>query len=162
MEDFDKNVDPQTESASSPQLNEEKAQILQIDFPPPNALLGSKVIVRGRAVPQNPSEEVVVQVNRTLYPPRDGNGYWYVEDDLESLPYPNLTIAARIRDPLQSVSVAIIWQKNCGTSFTFPAAGGKECCNRPNVGYFCSRYIWVLGSEHHPPASCLADHRGFS
>ena len=123
MEDFDKNVDPQTESASSPQLNEEKAQILQIDFPPPNALLGSKVIVRGRAVPQNPSEEVVVQVNRTLYPPRDGNGYWYVEDDLESLPYPNLTIAARIRDPLQSVSVAIIWQKNCGTSFTSPAAG---------------------------------------
>ncbi|MGF6166965.1 hypothetical protein M2426_000538 [Pseudomonas moraviensis] len=123
MEDFDKNVDPQTESVSSSQMNEGKAQILQIDFPPPNALLGSKVIVRGRAVPQNPSQEVVVEVNRTLYPPRDGNGYWYVEDDLESLPYPNLNIAARIRDPVQRVSVDIIWRKNCGTSITSPAAG---------------------------------------
>ncbi|WP_147406997.1 hypothetical protein [Pseudomonas sp. 91RF] len=116
-------IDPGTDNSFSAQLDGEKAQILQIDFPPNNALLGSKVIVRGRAVPQNPSEEVVVEVNRTLYPPRDVNGYWQVEDDLTSLTYPTIIFAAMIRSPMLRVSRAVTWQKNCPSFIGFPAGG---------------------------------------
>ncbi|WP_143492491.1 MULTISPECIES: hypothetical protein [unclassified Pseudomonas] len=116
-------IDPRTDKSFPAQLDGEKAQILQIDFPPDNALLGSKVIVRGRAVPQNPSEEVVVEVNQTLYPPRDANGYWQVEDDLTSLPYPTIIFAAMIRNPMLRVSKSVTWEKNCRSFIGFPAGG---------------------------------------
>lgn len=116
-------IDPGTGNSSPAQLDGEKAQILQIDFPPNDALLGSKVIVRGRAVPQNPSEEVVVEVNGTFYPPRDVNGYWQVQDDLTSLPYPTVIFAAMIRNPMQRVSKSVTWRKDCRTSIDFPANG---------------------------------------
>lgn len=129
-DDPSESVEPETENLCSVPPDE-KAQILQLDFPTPNALLGSRVIVSGRAVPLNPSAEVVVEVNRTLYPPRDSNGRWQVEDYLGDMPYPTFWITAMIRDPMQRVSVNVTWRENFGTLFKSPDDGAVLPAAKP-------------------------------
>lgn len=102
--------------------SDEKAQILQIDFPTQNAYLGSKVKIRGKAVPAIPGQDLIVEANRTLYPPVDANGDWSVEEDLTSSPYASLTITAMFANPLQRFPVNVTWRRNLGTEIKYPDA----------------------------------------
>ncbi len=91
-------------------------QTLEITWPTQDAWLGNKVLVKGRAVPQKP-QQLIVQAKDTYYL-SNVNGNWEVEAALDGMQYPSFFISASLRDPAQSVSVHVHWQRYADSKAT--------------------------------------------
>ncbi|WLH34480.1 hypothetical protein PSH79_21495 [Pseudomonas sp. FP2196] len=110
--------------------SDEKAQILELHFPTPDARLGSKVRISGRCFPR---EEITVAGWGVYYPIVDAQGYWSHVEELTGFPYPVLDYVLTIKRTGQTVKVRVSWRENWGTYIVFPAQGAVVEPGKPFV-----------------------------